>query len=71
MPGCFYTLWRNGIPEKNKPRVLYIAYGETDEWAHAGQYRFYLDAAKQVDAWIKKFGSLYKPIRNIKTKQPY
>ncbi len=39
--------------KKNKPRVLYIAYGETDEWAHAGKYRFYLDAAKQVDAWIK------------------
>jgi len=35
-----------------KPRVLYIAYGETDEWAHAGQYRFYLDAGKQVDTWI-------------------
>lgn len=40
--------------KKNKPRVLYIAYGETDEWAHAGKYRFYLDAAQQVDHWIKK-----------------
>jgi bisphosphoglycerate-independent phosphoglycerate mutase (AlkP superfamily) len=40
--------------EKNKPRVLYISYGETDEWAHAGKYRSYLDAAHQVDAWIKK-----------------
>jgi len=38
----------------NKPKVLYVAYGETDEWAHAGQYRNYLDAAHQVDAWIKK-----------------
>ena len=36
-----------------KPKVLYIAYGETDEWAHAGQYRSYLDAAHQVDSWIK------------------
>ncbi len=36
-----------------KPRVLYIAYGETDEWAHSGQYRSYLDAAHQVDAWLK------------------
>lgn len=35
-----------------KPRVLYIAYGETDEWAHAGKYRSYLDAAHQVDAWL-------------------
>jgi hypothetical protein len=37
-----------------KPRVLYIAYGETDEWAHASQYRSYLDAGHQVDAWIKQ-----------------
>lgn len=40
--------------KKSKPRVLYIAYGETDEWAHAGQYRFYLDAARQVDKWIQQ-----------------
>lgn len=37
-----------------KPKVIYIAYGETDEWAHAGKYRSYLDAANQVDAWIKQ-----------------
>ncbi|SMO33800.1 alkaline phosphatase family protein [Solitalea koreensis] len=37
-----------------KPKVLYIAYGETDEWAHAGQYRDYLNAAHQVDAWLQK-----------------
>lgn len=37
-----------------KPKVLYIAYGETDEWAHAGQYRSYLDAGQQVDAWLKQ-----------------
>jgi hypothetical protein len=37
-----------------KPKVLYIAYGETDEWAHAGMYRDYLNAANQADAWIKQ-----------------
>ena len=40
--------------QSRKPRVLYIAYGETDEWAHAGQYRSYLDAAHQVDQWIRE-----------------
>jgi hypothetical protein len=39
--------------KKNNPKVLYIAYGETDEWAHAGQYKNYLDAAHQFDAWLK------------------
>lgn len=37
-----------------KPKVLYISYGETDEWAHAGKYMSYLEAAHQVDAWIKE-----------------
>ena len=36
----------------NKPRVLYIAYVETDEWAHSGHYKDYLDAANMVDKWI-------------------
>jgi hypothetical protein len=35
-----------------KPKILYIAYGETDEWAHAGEYRNYLDATRQFDKWL-------------------
>lgn len=37
-----------------KPKVLYIAYGETDEWAHSGQYRDYLNAAYQWDKWLEE-----------------
>ncbi|HET6989857.1 MAG TPA: alkaline phosphatase family protein, partial [Bacteroidia bacterium] len=37
---------------KKKPRVLYISYGETDEWAHSGHYHDYLDAAHHVDQWL-------------------
>lgn len=36
-----------------KPRVLYISLGETDDWAHAGNYAQYLDAAHRVDAHLK------------------
>ena len=50
--------------KKKKPRVLYIAYGETDEWAHAGKYRSYLDAAHQVDDWI---GQIWETVQ----KDPY
>lgn len=39
--------------KQNKPKILYVSYGETDEWAHHGYYRSYLDAAKMVDNWIK------------------
>jgi Sulfatase len=37
-----------------KPKALYISYGETDEWAHAGKYKSYLNAAHQVDQYIKE-----------------
>lgn len=39
--------------QSKKPKVLYISYGETDEWAHSGRYKDYLDAAHMVDKWIK------------------
>ena len=39
--------------QSKKPKVLYISYGETDEWAHSGRYKDYLNAANMVDKWIK------------------
>ena len=51
-----------------KPRVLYIAYGETDEWAHAGQYRSYLDAGHQVDAWLKQLWDFVQKDPQYKNK---
>lgn len=54
---CFDVFTHHAAMEwlkTRKPRVLYIAYGETDEWAHAGMYRSYLDAGHKVDAWIKE-----------------
>ncbi|MDX2249578.1 MAG: phosphoglyceromutase [Bacteroidia bacterium] len=38
--------------QKNKPRVLYIAYGETDDFAHDGAYNEYLKAAHRTDVFI-------------------
>jgi bisphosphoglycerate-independent phosphoglycerate mutase (AlkP superfamily) len=38
--------------ENKKPRVLYISYGETDDFAHAGRYEDYLNSANQVDKWL-------------------
>jgi hypothetical protein len=39
--------------QAKKPKVLYISYGETDEWAHHGHYKDYLNAANMVDKWIR------------------
>lgn len=40
--------------KNKKPKVLYIAYGETDDWAHENHYDQYLWSAKQTDAYIKE-----------------
>lgn len=51
-----------------KPKVLYIAYGETDEWAHHGYYRYYLDAAHLVDEWIKQIWTFVQSDPQYKNK---
>jgi len=40
--------------KEQKPRVCYIAYGETDEWAHEGRYDLVLDSANKVDGYVRK-----------------
>lgn len=40
--------------DTHHPRVLYVNFGETDEWAHARRYDRYLEAAQRVDGWIRE-----------------
>ncbi len=37
-----------------KPRALYIAYGETDDFAHDGHYDLYINAARRTDDFIRR-----------------
>lgn len=37
----------------HRPRLLYIAYGETDDFAHDGDYQAYLEAAHRTDGFIR------------------
>ena len=37
-----------------KPRVLYLALDETDDMAHAGNYKMYLSQAHQEDAYLQE-----------------
>jgi hypothetical protein len=45
-----------------KPQILYLSLGETDDWAHGGQYVEYLDSAHRVDAYLKAFWELVQSI---------
>jgi len=41
-----------------KPNVLFVGYGETDVWAHDGEYGKLLRSARQTDAFIAELWSL-------------
>lgn len=45
-----------------EPRVLFVGYGETDEWAHAGRYDLTLRSARQADAFIAELWQLMQSI---------
>lgn len=47
----FYTALE--YVKQTKPRILFLSLGETDEWAHRGDYSQYLHAAHQVDAYLQ------------------
>ena len=40
--------------KKTHPNLVYIAYGETDDFAHAGNYQAYLKSANNTDAMIRE-----------------
>ena len=48
--------------EERKPRVLFLSLGETDDWAHSGDYARYLDAAHRVDEFLR---TLWDTVQSI------
>jgi hypothetical protein len=43
-----------------KPRVAYLALGDTDEWAHAGRYDKYLESLRRADAWLEMLWRMFQ-----------
>ena len=52
----FYTAME--YLKEHKPRVLFVSFGETDDWAHDGDYAQYLNAAHRVDYYIRTLWDL-------------
>lgn len=46
------------------PRLIFIGFGETDEWAHAGRYDLYLNAAHHFDRFLR---TLWNTVQRIPT----
>jgi hypothetical protein len=43
--------------ERHRPRVLYLALGETDDWAHDGRYDRVLETYTRTDEYLKQLWS--------------
>jgi hypothetical protein len=54
--------------KKEKPRMMYISYGETDEWAHEGHYKDYLNSVNQIDHWLKDIWNFLQSDNTYKDK---
>ena len=50
-PIPFYTAME--YMKSQKPRVLYLSLGDTDDWAHDGNYAEYLNAAHRADDYVR------------------
>ncbi|MEN7550378.1 sulfatase-like hydrolase/transferase [Rapidithrix thailandica] len=54
--------------KKHQPKLVHIAYGETDDFAHDGEYDAYLKSTRQTDAFIKEVWDWVQSHPNYKNK---
>ena len=55
----------------NRPRVLFVGYGETDVWAHDGEYGKLLRSARQTDAFIAELWSLMQAMPEYRDRTTF
>lgn len=53
---------------RDKPRVLYIAYGETDDFAHDGHFDHYIRAAHRFDGFIRELWTALQSHRHYRNR---
>jgi len=54
-----------------KPRLLFVGYGETDEWAHNGRYDLVLESAHHVDGFVKELWTTLQAIPQYRDKTTF
>lgn len=53
------------------PKVMWISFGDCDEWAHSRKYDFYLDGANATDAFIRDIYEALESDRFYRGKTTY
>ena len=67
----FYAHAAIEYARESRPRVVWIAFGETDEWAHNGRYDMYLYAANEVDRYIRELWETAQSLPGCKNKTTF
>src|SRR5207244_2367625 len=57
--------------KRKQARVVFVGFGETDEWAHAGRYDLYLTAAHHVDDFIRRLWELTQSLPQYRDKTTF
>lgn len=60
----------NYLKEK-QPRLMFVGFGETDEWAHARRYDLYLGAAHHVDSFVQRLWETVQSIPHYRGKTTF
>jgi hypothetical protein len=53
------------------PRVLFVGYGDTDEWAHSGRYDLVLEAAHHADAFAHELWDTMQAMPEYRNKTTF
>jgi hypothetical protein len=67
LDGTTYAIAKEFL-KVNHPRVFYIGFGDTDDFAHQGHYGFYLRAAHYTDVMIKNLWDYLQSTPQYKNK---
>jgi hypothetical protein len=54
-----------------KPRLLFVGFGETDEWAHNGRYDLVLQAAHSVDGFLRELWETMQAMPQYRDKTTF
>jgi len=55
----------------NRPRLVFLGFGETDEWAHLGRYDHYLTAAHHMDGFVRRLWELLRSMPQYRDKTTF
>ena len=57
--------------KRSEPRLVFVGFGETDEWAHAGRYDHYLNAAHRMDGFVRRLWETVQSVSQFRGKTTF